>query len=81
MKRGHLYRVFKGTSGDPRKYRVFVVVSRQVLLDSRFSTALCAFEVLMNPKNPGSLWPGFFFQWLRVGSAFSAAINISGRRK
>lgn len=42
MKRGQLYRVFKGVSDDPRKYRVFVVVSRQVLLDSRFSTAICA---------------------------------------
>ena len=42
MKRGQLYRVFKGASDDPRKYRVFVVVSRQVLLDSRFSNAICA---------------------------------------
>lgn len=42
MKRGDLYRVYKGASGDPKKYRVFVVVSRQVLLDSRFSTAICA---------------------------------------
>ena len=42
MKRGQFYRVFKGASDDPRRYRVFVVVSRQVLLDSRFSTAICA---------------------------------------
>jgi len=42
LKRGELYRVFKGSSEDPKKYRVFVVVSRQVLLDSRFSTAICA---------------------------------------
>ena len=42
MKRGELYRVYKAVSGDPRKFRVFVVISRQVLLDSRFSTALCA---------------------------------------
>ena len=42
MKRGELYRVYKGASKDPKKYRVFVVVSRQVLLDSRFSTAVCA---------------------------------------
>ena len=27
---------------DPKKFRVFVVVSRQVLIDSRFSTAICA---------------------------------------
>jgi len=27
---------------DRRRFRVFVVVSRQVLLDSRFATAICA---------------------------------------
>jgi mRNA interferase MazF len=40
--RGELYRVSKGASQDPKRYRVFAVVSRQVLLDSRFSTAICA---------------------------------------
>lgn len=42
MKRGELYRVYKGATEDPKKHRVFVVVSRQVLLDSRFSTVICA---------------------------------------
>ena len=42
MKRGQLYRVYKATANDPKSYRVFLVVSRQVLLDSRFSTAICA---------------------------------------
>ena len=42
MRRGELYRVHKASSQDPKKYRVFVVVSRQILLDSRFSTAICA---------------------------------------
>ena len=42
MRRGELYRVYKGSQQDPKKYRVFVVVSRQILLDSRFSTAICA---------------------------------------
>jgi mRNA interferase MazF len=41
MRRGELYRVSK-PGGDPKSSRVFVVVSRQVLLDSRFSTAICA---------------------------------------
>lgn len=41
MKRGELYRVRK-PDGDPKSYRTFVVVSRQVLLDSKFSTAVCA---------------------------------------
>lgn len=42
MRRGELYRVYKGSTQDPKRYRVFVVVSRQTLLDSRFSTAICA---------------------------------------
>ena len=42
MKRGDLYRVHKPTSRDPRKFRVFVVVSRQALIDSKFSTVICA---------------------------------------
>jgi mRNA interferase MazF len=28
--------------GDPKQYRIFVVVSRQVLIDSKFSTVVCA---------------------------------------
>jgi len=40
--RGELYLVRKPGSLDPRKQRVFVVVSRQALVDSRFSTVICA---------------------------------------
>ena len=42
MKRGDLYRVRHPGGGDPKRSRVFVVVSRQVLIDSRFSTVVCA---------------------------------------
>jgi mRNA interferase MazF len=42
MRRGELYRVYKAAARDPRQYRVFVVVSRQILLESRFPTAICA---------------------------------------
>ena len=41
MTRGELYRVQK-PGGDPKQHRTFVIVSRQVLLDSRFSTVICA---------------------------------------
>ena len=41
MRRGELYRVHK-PAGDPKLFRVFVIVSRQVLIDSRFSTVICA---------------------------------------
>jgi len=41
VRRGELYRVYKPI-GDPKQYRTFVVVSRQVLIDSKFSTVICA---------------------------------------
>lgn len=42
MRRGELFRVRRPGGGDPKKSRVFVVVSRQALVDSRFSTVVCA---------------------------------------
>lgn len=42
MKRGDLFRVRRPGRGDPKRSRVFVVVSRQALIDSRFSTVICA---------------------------------------
>ena len=42
MTRGELYRVARPPARDPKRFRVFVVVSRQVTLDSKFSTAICA---------------------------------------
>jgi len=34
--------VYKGSTTNPKRYRVFVIVSRQVLIDSKFSTVICA---------------------------------------
>jgi len=42
VRRGELYRVRQPSSRDPKKFRVFVIVSRQILIDSRFSTVICA---------------------------------------
>ena len=42
MRRGELYRVKRPSKRDPRKFGIFVIVSRQVLIDSRFSTVICA---------------------------------------
>jgi mRNA interferase MazF len=46
MRRGEIYRVHHPggdpTGNDPKLYRSFVVVSRQVLVDSRFPTVVCA---------------------------------------
>ncbi|MEO8349499.1 MAG: type II toxin-antitoxin system PemK/MazF family toxin [Acidobacteriota bacterium] len=41
MKRGELYRV-RHPKDDPKRSRVFLVVSRQSLIDSAFSTVTCA---------------------------------------
>jgi mRNA interferase MazF len=40
--RGDLFLVKKPGSGDPKRQRVFVVVSRQPLIASKFSTVICA---------------------------------------
>lgn len=42
MRRGQLYRVWYASRADPKPSRVFVIVSRQELLDSRYSTVICA---------------------------------------
>jgi mRNA interferase MazF len=42
VRRGELYRVYKGSPHDSKRHRVFVIVSRQVLLDSKYSTVICA---------------------------------------
>ncbi len=41
MRRGELYRV-RRPPGDPNPAPVFVVVSRQPLIDSNYSTVICA---------------------------------------
>ena len=43
MRRGDLYRVAHPSRTDPKRFRVFVVVSRQVLCDTaEYSTVICA---------------------------------------
>ncbi len=42
MRRGDIYRIRRPSSRDPKKHRSFVVVSRQVLIESKFSTVICA---------------------------------------
>lgn len=41
MRRGELYRI-QHPSGDTKRQRVFVVVGRQVVIDSNYSTVICA---------------------------------------
>jgi len=42
MKRGDLYLVLKGSKSDPKKQRVFLIVSRQDCIDKGFSSVICA---------------------------------------
>jgi len=42
VRRGELYRVRQPSAREPERFRVFAVVSRQVLIESRFSTVICA---------------------------------------
>jgi mRNA interferase MazF len=42
LRRGDLFRVRRPRGGASKSSRVFVVVSRQTLIDSRFSTVVCA---------------------------------------
>src|SRR6266576_5611649 len=41
MRRGEIYRLHK-PEGDPRRHRSFVIVSRQRLIDSAYSTVIAA---------------------------------------
>jgi mRNA interferase MazF len=42
VRRGDLFLVRKPGSSDPKKQRVFAVVSRQLLIQSKFSSVICA---------------------------------------
>lgn len=42
MRRGDIFRVHKPKQDDPKHYRFYVVVSRQDLIDSSYSSVVCA---------------------------------------
>ena len=42
MKRGDFFRVYRGSKYDPKEHRVYLVVSRQDLIDNKFLTVICA---------------------------------------
>jgi mRNA interferase MazF len=41
VRRGEIYRVHR-PDDDPKLFRSYVIVSRQILIDSRFPTVICA---------------------------------------
>lgn len=42
VKRSELYRVSKPTRQDPKNFRVFVIIGRQEVIESGYSTVICA---------------------------------------
>lgn len=42
MHRGELYLLVRPFARDPKRLRVFCIVSRQKLIEARFSTVICA---------------------------------------
>ena len=42
MNRGELYLVKHPSRRDPKRQRAFIVVSRQVVIESKFTTVICA---------------------------------------
>jgi len=42
VKRGELYRVLKPTKQDPKNFRVFAIIGRQEVIESSYSTVICA---------------------------------------
>jgi mRNA interferase MazF len=42
VRRGELYRVFRPSRDDPRRSRIFVIVSRPAFIQSSSSTVVCA---------------------------------------
>ena len=42
MRRGEIYRVRKPTKQDPKRFRIYVIVSRQELIETVYQTVICA---------------------------------------
>lgn len=42
MERGELYRVAKPSKREPKKFRIYIIVSRRQLILSNYQTVICA---------------------------------------
>ena len=42
MERGELYRVAKPSKREPKKFRIYLIVSRRQLILSKYQTVICA---------------------------------------
>ena len=50
MKRGEIYRIKKPTKQDPKRFRLYIVVSRQDFIDTIYETVVCA-AIYTNQNN------------------------------
>ncbi len=50
MKRGEIYRVERPTKQDPKRFRAYVIVSRQDFIDTIYETVICA-AIYTNQNN------------------------------
>jgi mRNA interferase MazF len=42
VKRGGIYRIKRPTKQDPKRFRAYVIVSRQALIETVYETVICA---------------------------------------
>lgn len=42
MKRGEIYRIKRPTKQDPKRFRAYIIVSRQTLIETAYDTVICA---------------------------------------
>jgi mRNA interferase MazF len=42
VKRGEIYRIKRPTKQDPKRFRAYVIVSRQALIETGYDTVICA---------------------------------------
>lgn len=68
MRRGDLYRVVNSYARDPKKYRIYVVVSRQALMYTEHSTVICA-PVFTSYHGLATQVPVDVEDWLKYASS------------
>ncbi|MEQ1604059.1 MAG: type II toxin-antitoxin system PemK/MazF family toxin [Pyrinomonadaceae bacterium] len=49
MKRGGIYRIKRPTKQDPKRFRAYIIVSRQALIETVYDTLICA-PIYTNPN-------------------------------
>ncbi|MEX0784890.1 MAG: type II toxin-antitoxin system PemK/MazF family toxin [Dehalococcoidia bacterium] len=78
MRRGELFRVRAPGASDPRRSRVFLVVSRQVFIDAAYSSVVCvpAYSQHQGVRTEVSVGPEHGMKqpsWLRCDEVTSLA--------